>query len=166
MLSFIALLPILSVTVAAYQRPTSLNARTTIQDCTAPCEALATALSAAGGDAATLCTNDIVSKYAACYNCDAQVPNSGLDQQEGQADLDAYVQGCKAEGHPVNSVTLGGSTGTSGSTSGSSGSSGSGNTTTTGTPSSGKKGDAVSAHASKVMLGLGSALGLLSLMVL
>ncbi|KAJ6576068.1 hypothetical protein DFH09DRAFT_1150314, partial [Mycena vulgaris] len=97
----ITLLPILSVAAQ-----TSMNVRQDFGDCVAPCLALTDSISAQrSGDLGAICTNTVVTNYASCYDCEVRL--GGMTQTEAQA-VDAYIAGCKAGGHPINSVTISG----------------------------------------------------------
>ncbi|KAF7332908.1 hypothetical protein MVEN_02396300 [Mycena venus] len=107
MFRFIALLPILSV-AAHTGNSFRLARQTTAADCTTPCKALTDSLPTGqdAGNLASICTNTIASNYQACYSC--EVKTSAIPQQSAQQTIDAYVNGCKAGGHPVNSITISG----------------------------------------------------------
>ncbi|KAF7303934.1 hypothetical protein MIND_00624000 [Mycena indigotica] len=134
--------------------------------CVAPCNDLSTAVQSANGAVASLCSQNIVSKYASCYNCEVKV--GSLTQAQAQEIVDTFVKGCTSGGHTLKSVTISGGSSSGGS--GASGSTGStpdnttsdsgssGNTTAS---SDGKTGDATVAHAST--LGLISVASFLSL---
>ncbi|KAJ7676183.1 hypothetical protein B0H17DRAFT_1140048 [Mycena rosella] len=145
MLFILALLPILSVAA----RTGLLQRQDDAADCAAPCQALSDAVSANAGTSANLCTSTIVGDYAACYNC--EVKNNGLAQSDAQQIIDSYVAGCKAEGHAVDGVSIGGAAPGAPTTSG-------GAPTTSGSaspPPAGKTGGA--AHTSTGLVGVTSA---------
>ncbi|KAJ7277169.1 hypothetical protein C8J57DRAFT_1713640 [Mycena rebaudengoi] len=50
------------------------------------------------------CTNDVVSQYEACYDCELNALAATLEFL--QKDINAFVQNCANLGHPVTSVTI------------------------------------------------------------
>ncbi|KAJ7234085.1 hypothetical protein C8J57DRAFT_1381016 [Mycena rebaudengoi] len=50
------------------------------------------------------CTNDVVSQYEACYDCELNALAATLEFLE--KDINAFVQNCANLGHPVKSVTI------------------------------------------------------------
>ncbi|KAJ7479141.1 hypothetical protein FB451DRAFT_1556818 [Mycena latifolia] len=82
-----------------------LSRQATSGDCGTPCDALSAAISADGDDdLVALCTNTVGADYQACYSC--HVTAGDLTQQEAQDTVDAFTQGCSADGHPVNAITI------------------------------------------------------------
>ncbi|KAJ6471266.1 hypothetical protein C8R47DRAFT_1147632 [Mycena vitilis] len=109
MFQIFALLSVLSVaahTVVNAGQPHVVRQNDTAAgDCTTPCQALTDSLSAGnGGGLGALCTNTIANNYGACYSC--EVKSSVMTQAEAQKTIDDYMTGCKAGGHPVNSITI------------------------------------------------------------
>ncbi|KAK7053580.1 hypothetical protein R3P38DRAFT_3576548 [Favolaschia claudopus] len=98
----VALLAVAAHTVNGLNLPI---ARQDAASCAAPCTDLSNALSGgSSGGVAAICTNDIGSKYSSCYNCEVQT--GATSKQAAQQIMDAYVDGCKAGGHPINSISI------------------------------------------------------------
>ncbi|KAJ7652272.1 hypothetical protein B0H17DRAFT_1147439 [Mycena rosella] len=55
-----------------------------------------------GGDAdvASVCTDNIATAYASCYNCEAS--SGEISQAEAQQAIATFAQACEAGGHPVD----------------------------------------------------------------
>ncbi|KAJ7656105.1 hypothetical protein DFH06DRAFT_1132585 [Mycena polygramma] len=116
MFQIFALVSVLSVaahTVNAGQLHVVRQNDTAADDCSTPCQALSDSLSAGNaGGLGAICTNTIANNYAACYGC--EVKGSGMTQADAQQTIDGYITGCKAGGHPVNSITISADGSTSG----------------------------------------------------
>ncbi|KAK7027836.1 hypothetical protein R3P38DRAFT_3190976 [Favolaschia claudopus] len=102
MFRVLALLAVAALTVNGLNLPI---ARQDAASCAAPCTDLSNALSGgSSGGVAAICTNDIGSKYSSCYNCEVQT--GATSKQAAQQIMDAYVDGCKTGGHPINSISI------------------------------------------------------------
>ncbi|KAK7001712.1 hypothetical protein R3P38DRAFT_3216713 [Favolaschia claudopus] len=98
----VALLAVAAHTVNGLNLPI---ARQDAASCAAPCTDLSNALTGgSSGGVAAICTNDIGSKYSSCYNCEVQT--GATSKEAAQQIMDAYVDGCKAGGHPINSISI------------------------------------------------------------
>ncbi|KAJ6518562.1 hypothetical protein DFH09DRAFT_1098387 [Mycena vulgaris] len=97
MLRFLGLLPFLSISLAAAVHPgQSITARQSA-DCASACAELS---SDGDTDLASVCTENIATAYASCYNCEAS--SGGISQEEAQQAIAAFAQDCEAGGHPVD----------------------------------------------------------------
>ncbi|KAF8202632.1 hypothetical protein K438DRAFT_1757956 [Mycena galopus ATCC 62051] len=71
--------------------------------CVNPCNKLNNTISAITTVTAA-CTNDIVSQYEACFDCELNV--LAATQDVLQNFMNSFVQSCANLGHPVKSVTI------------------------------------------------------------
>ncbi|KAJ7493893.1 hypothetical protein FB451DRAFT_1215646 [Mycena latifolia] len=113
MFSLFALLPLLAAaahTAASPRQNTHIARQSSAADCVTTCKALTDSITPADGSTpgadglASLCTNTIAGNYASCYSC--EVSAAVMTQAQVQQTVDAYQQGCKASGHPVNAITI------------------------------------------------------------
>ncbi|KAJ7503821.1 hypothetical protein B0H11DRAFT_2273897 [Mycena galericulata] len=112
MLAFISLVAFAVPAAFAASTPTrNLAPRqslTPTAGCVSACTPLGHALEAADADTSlgALCTSAIVNDYASCYDC--LVASDTVTQEDAQAAVDDYAQGCTEEGFSVSSATVSG----------------------------------------------------------
>ncbi|KAG6916371.1 hypothetical protein DXG01_007092 [Tephrocybe rancida] len=73
-----------------------------VEKCTTECNKVASL--EACNDATCLCTNDALAPLGTCLNC--IVAASAVKKSDAQAIADKLVAVCKAEGHPVNAISI------------------------------------------------------------
>ncbi|KAJ7697006.1 hypothetical protein B0H17DRAFT_383473 [Mycena rosella] len=99
MLRLLGLLPFLSILLAAAVHPgQSITVRQSA-DCASACAELSLVITGGDTDLASVCTDNIATAYASCYNCEAS--SGGISQVEAQQAIATFAQDCEAGGYPV-----------------------------------------------------------------